>query len=111
MENSSPDSDDTSMFTLPAYSPKAIVCALSLGAAMVLVIFGLGFRRHNGGVPLVANNTMAISAACHVLGGEKDVALKPLMWGAVMHPIGEVPGHCSFSSRHVEPPIVGQRYA
>jgi hypothetical protein len=98
------------LFTLPGYSPKAVLCALCLGAAMVIVIFGMGFRKHPGGVPFVANNSMAISASCHPPEGDGDAAIKPVMWGAVKKAENGEPGHCSFTSYDVEPPVPGEKY-
>jgi len=102
-----------SVFTALGWSNKALVAAEVLGCAMLLVIFGLGWRRYKGGIPLVANMSMCISAACHPPKEDEDASHKKIMWGAVCHGSedGEQPGHCCFTSLEVEPLIEGRTYA
>ena len=59
--------EDTS-FTV-GYSLQAMVVTLVVGVVAVCVPVGLGMRRLWGGMPVVGSNSMAISAACHVLVG------------------------------------------
>jgi hypothetical protein len=51
----------------------------------------------------VGSCSAAISAACHPLGDEADVALVPVKWGVVG--VDKGVGHCALSGRHVSPPI------
>lgn len=61
-------------------------------------------------MPLVVNSSFAISAACHRPDGDEEASKKRVMWGALSHQDGELPGHCSFTSWEVEKPRVGDHY-
>ena len=50
----------------------------------------------------------AISAACHPLADEADVALVPVKWGVVG--IDQGVGHCALSGRYISPPIPWRHY-
>ncbi|RDW82405.1 hypothetical protein BP6252_03517 [Coleophoma cylindrospora] len=93
------------------YSAPATITSLILIASILTFVIAMGFKRFPTGLPVVGNNSLAISAACHPLADDVDVAEKSVMWGAVYHESGDTPGHCCFSSLDVEPPIVGQLYA
>ncbi|RDW75727.1 hypothetical protein BP5796_06548 [Coleophoma crateriformis] len=93
------------------YSAPATITNLILTASILTFVIVMGFKRFPTGLPVVGNNSLAISAACHPLAEDVDVAEKSVMWGAVYHETGDTPGHCCFSSLDVEPPIVGQLYA
>ncbi|KAL2064650.1 hypothetical protein VTL71DRAFT_3788 [Oculimacula yallundae] len=97
------------------YNPLAILLALLFGVSMVLAMILNGFKKLAEGSTLVGNNSLAISAACQRDGldeGDWDVGAekKRVMWGAVRHEIHGVPGHCCFSSGHVERPRIGDKY-
>ncbi len=49
------------------YSLRAMVVTLVLGVLAVCVPIALGMRRLHGEMPVVGSNSMAISAACHVV--------------------------------------------
>lgn len=53
----------------------------------------LGRRRYEAGIPLAANCSAVISAACHTKDGfaDSEVTYLPLQWG-VTHSAGDV-GH------------------
>lgn len=92
------------------YNPLAILIALLFGVSMVLAMILNGFRKLTDGSVLVGNNSLAISAACH---REKDEGAEKrrVMWGAVRHEAEDgTPGHCCFSSEHVEKPRVRDKY-
>ena len=95
----------------PGYSPKAIVASIALGSSMVAVLVGLSFRHYHGCIPLVRNDSLAISAACHPSSDDQDPAHSALMWGAVSHGDQDSPGHCCLTSKAVTPPIPGMYYA
>ncbi|KAH9206756.1 hypothetical protein DL95DRAFT_396674 [Leptodontidium sp. 2 PMI_412] len=92
------------------YNPLAILIALLFGVMMVLAMILNGFRKLTDGSVLVGNNSLAISAACQ---REKDEGAekRKVMWGAVRHEAEDgTPGHCCFSSEHVEKPRIGDKY-
>jgi hypothetical protein len=95
----------------PGYSPKAIIGSIALGSLMILILVGLSFRRYWGGIPLVRNNSLAISAACHPPLDDYDPAHSTLMWGAVSYSDEDSPGHCCLTSKAVTLPIPGMYYA
>jgi hypothetical protein len=103
-------SGDDGVFTLPGYSPKAIIAVIVLGIVMLLVLLRSGFRRFKSAMPLLLNNSWIISAACHAPAQDEDAAYKALMWGAVGHADGDVPGHCCFTSQSVDAPVEGGVY-
>jgi hypothetical protein len=70
---------------------------------------GMGLRRYKSGMPLAGSCSAALSAACHPLADEPDVALLPVKWGVVS--VAEGVGHCALSSRYVSPPITWRWYA
>ena len=100
---------DTSQTILTCgFSCIALIFLIAIGWVVLLVGVGLGFRRFKGGIPLVGSCSAAISAACHPLPDETDVALVEVMWGVVS--IGKGVGHCALSGRYVSPPISGRLY-
>jgi len=98
--------------TTIGYSPKALVATIALGSAMIIFLIGLGFRRYKGGIPLICNNSLSISAACHPLVKERDAAHSKVMWGAVSHGDDTTPGRCCLTStKSVVKPSDKYRYA
>lgn len=67
------------------YSPLAMIFAASLATAMLLVLAAFAFgRRFPADMPLATGCSASIAAACWPgKKVEKDLALKPLMWGVV----------------------------
>lgn len=62
-------------------------------------------------MPLMSSNSMAISAACHLLEQESpDSILKPLKYGVLESDTAGKPLHTGFSARHVLPLQDGQIY-
>jgi len=95
------------------FSPLSIVLVIAILVVMLLVAGIFSRRRLSSDIPLVAGNTAAISAACHDIGGEPDVATKELRWGVLYEAKSETgPGHCSLTSREdVTRPVEGRIYA
>jgi hypothetical protein len=83
-----------------------------VGGGLILAIVLLGLRRYDGTMRMVATNSRAISAACHVL--EEDRAngyLMPLQWGVVERSGGV--GKCAFTTApelEISVPMEGRRY-
>ncbi|CAG8977573.1 hypothetical protein HYALB_00008349 [Hymenoscyphus albidus] len=92
-----------------AYPPLAWLVAGSFGTMMVVVMVLTGFRKLKPCV-LVANNSLAIAAACHNTVGDEGAELRKVGWGAVKHDDDGSPGHCTFTSREVETPREGALY-
>lgn len=72
--------------------------------------FWFGYQKLDAAIPLVGAESAAISAACHHPNDAETEATKPLLWGVVEKPENGKPGHCSFSSGYVEPPMEGEYY-
>ena len=63
----------------------------------MLGLVGIGFRKYDDEMPLVASSSRAISAACHVLPGDVDNGyLLPVQWGVVK--VDKRVGHCAFTT-------------
>lgn len=94
------------------WSPIGVLCVVTVTITMLVFLLVSGGRRLRfGGMPMAGSCSAAISAACHPLGVEKDELWKqPVQWGVVAATDGE-PGHCSFSTRLVDPPLQGHKYA
>jgi hypothetical protein len=100
------------------YSPAAIIYAIITGSVLVIAAVVLGLRRFPTPMPLAAQCSAAISAACHPLK-EYDHALKPVQWGEVQLQ-GPAQGgdwtdtsrvfHCSFTSDEVNEPMKERLY-
>lgn len=57
----------------------------------------IGLRKYDAEMPLVASNSRAISAACHVLSGDKENGyMLPVRWGVVK--VEKRVGHCAFTT-------------
>ncbi|EXJ79752.1 hypothetical protein A1O3_08035 [Capronia epimyces CBS 606.96] len=97
--------------TACGFSPLAILLFLVILFVLVAVLIAVGSKHLPAGVPLVGTCSWAISAACHDIGGEKDAAIKPLMWGEIASSDPDGFGHCSISSRTVVQPTEGRTYA
>ncbi|KAL3472966.1 hypothetical protein BJX99DRAFT_249257 [Aspergillus californicus] len=70
------------------YSPVAIIFAIVVAGSLLIVSILLGFRRFSSRMPLAAQCSATISAACHpssasssTTDGDNDHALKPVQWG------------------------------
>ncbi|KAF7511429.1 hypothetical protein GJ744_004618 [Endocarpon pusillum] len=106
-----PGVSSSGVITACGYSPLAIVCAVSVGTLMLLALLVLSSQKLKPGIPIVGSNSFTISAACHPPKEDEDVAFKHLMWGAVSHQEGNLPGHCCLTSLDVEKPRCGNFYA
>lgn len=99
------------------FSALAMVLVLMLIFVMLLAMVLISVKRIPANIPVVGTCSWAISGACHDIGGEEDVALKPLIWGVTEKSMGggsdgyEKPGHCSITSREVDGPLVECVYA
>lgn len=71
------------MINTCGYSPIALLCTIIVGSVMTLGLVCVGMRKYDSPVPLAANCSAAISAACHAPAIDRRAAYKPLMWGEV----------------------------
>jgi hypothetical protein len=98
--------------TTAGYSGIALIFVLILGAVMLAALVAVGFQKlpTESGMPNAGSCSVVISAACHAPVEEiDDIALKPLMWGAVpdrgmLEHHGGLAGHCCLSSQQVTKP-------
>ncbi|PYI10621.1 hypothetical protein BO78DRAFT_458425 [Aspergillus sclerotiicarbonarius CBS 121057] len=65
------------------FSPIAIFIILILEGVALFSLLALAIRPFKSPMPLAAHCSAAISAACHPPTGDRDAALKPVMWGEV----------------------------
>ncbi|KAI1775604.1 hypothetical protein F4818DRAFT_457822 [Hypoxylon cercidicola] len=104
--------DVANSFSTCGYSPIAVFTTLIVGALVILSAVALGFRRYDGTMSMVCTNSMAISAACHVLEEDReDGYLLPVQWGVVE--IKDGIGKCSFTtapSNTLRMPVTGLMY-
>jgi hypothetical protein len=70
-----------------AYSPVAMLFAIIVGSSLLIIPILLSLRRFESPMPLVAQCSAAISAACHPMTSSMDDtanhALKPVQWGEI----------------------------
>ncbi|KAI1801235.1 hypothetical protein F4811DRAFT_468442 [Daldinia bambusicola] len=99
-------------FSTCGHSPFAVLITLIVGGLIVLTITALGFRTYDGTMSMVSTNSMAISAACHVLEEDREEAyLLPVQWGVVE--IKDGVGKCTFTTapdNRIKKPEVGLEY-
>ncbi|KAI1746556.1 hypothetical protein F4782DRAFT_544181 [Xylaria castorea] len=103
--------DTTNSFSTTGNSPIAIIITMIVSFLILLAIVCLGFRKYDGTMRMVSTNSLAISAACHVPGGDKTHGYQlPLQWG-VVEIDGTGAGHCSFTTAPDKEIKSPQRYA
>ncbi|KAI1377152.1 hypothetical protein F4677DRAFT_454255 [Hypoxylon crocopeplum] len=104
--------DLANSFSTCGYSPIAIITTLIAGALIIIVIVVMGLRTYKCPMSMVSTNSMAISAACHVLPEDRDDAyLLPVQWGVVEITNGV--GKCTFTTAprdQIKLPEVTLRY-
>ncbi|OJD17200.1 hypothetical protein AJ78_02693 [Emergomyces pasteurianus Ep9510] len=66
------------------FSSIPMIIAVAFGSLMLIAIFGLSLKRFDSRMPLAANCSAGISAACHPPENDKDAAFEPVMWGEVV---------------------------
>ena len=97
-------------FVTTGYSPIATLTVIILGAFIVVVAVVTSLQKFKSGMPLAGSCSAAISAACHPNHIEDEHAsILPLQWGVSANTGGI--GHCTFSSKDVDPPDEYTRYA
>lgn len=85
------------------YSPVPALLLIFVLGSIGITLGCLASRRLRGGMPLVRLNSLAIAAACHPDPEEKDLELKPLMWGELEEYLPNGKTHYSFSAKQVVP--------
>ncbi|OTA93633.1 hypothetical protein M434DRAFT_41031, partial [Hypoxylon sp. CO27-5] len=71
-------------FSTCGYSPIAVFITLLAAGFIILTMIAMGLRKYDGTMSMVSTNSMAISAACHVLQEDReDGHLLPIQWGVV----------------------------
>lgn len=133
-----PRDGDTPMqdeITTVAYSPLGMLLILVLGSLLLIFLVSIAWRKLPFGMPLIASNSLALSAACHIPGYTPEeraqAVLRPLNWGVTPSAAKSVDlgirtntspresdddasvgiQHCSFSDRPVEAPLRGNLYS
>jgi hypothetical protein len=109
-----PDSrDGQGLIYTCGWSPLAVLLVIVVGISMMCVTVGIGFRKLPTAMPVGANNSLVLAAACHPNKEEGDgLEYKKLKWGVVKSPGGNgQPGHCALSARDPPYPEAGQLYA
>lgn len=116
-----PDETSTSVLGL---SPLPLLVLLALLVFLGIMTLCLSLRStdpsptlddgHPAGNPLVlrgGTSSAVLSARCHRIPQETEVATQPVNWGVVWEGVGMHPGHATFSSRVVGLMKVGKAYA
>ena len=95
-------------------------CGYSITSALVLVtvLYALfvctgiqSFMKIKEKLPLAANCSLVISAACHPPPNDVDAYMRPVQWGVVTSDYAGSTEHCSITSERVTKPEVGTMYA
>lgn len=102
------DFDASQSILTCGFSCIALIFLIGIGWLVFITGVGMGLRRYQGGMPLAGSCSAALSAACHRLQDEPDVALVPVKWGVTNIENGV--GHCALSGRYVSPPITSRLY-
>lgn len=95
------------------YSALGVVCSLAFGALVFAVSVALIFCKCPPGLPLGPRNSLVVAAACHPPENGRYAGRKLVQWGVVSSEVrtrSDI-GHCTITSRKVEAPVEGQRYA
>ncbi|KKZ66920.1 hypothetical protein EMCG_07416 [[Emmonsia] crescens] len=66
------------------FSSVPMIIAVTLGGLLLIAVFGLSMRRFGSRMPLAANCSAGISAACHPPENDRNAAFEPVMWGEVV---------------------------
>ena len=105
-EHRSQKSDPKDIITC-AWSPPAVLCTIILASLMLVFLLFFGLRRLPTAMPVAGSCSAAIAAACHppAIELEEKIWEKKVRWGMVLEAKNEQPGHCSFSSGTVVPPV------
>ena len=93
------------------YSCAPILCTILLGSTMLLICLGMGARKFQSHMPVVASCSAAIAAACHRPKDDVDAAVLPVQWGDIHSEGTDQIGHCGFTSDDVQDMIPGRLYA
>lgn len=101
------------------YSDIGLLISIGLAVALMMSCrFIAGFRTYDKGLPIGGTNSAVISAACHVMYGDRehgkedaDITERPLKWGVTIKGGPETAGHLCFSAGEVEKPELGCLYA
>lgn len=78
---------------------------------MLTTLVAIGLRKFDADMPVLGNDSWAISAACHPTNDPGDSVYKGLQWGLVAVHRDTAVGRCCFTNSRVEPPVVGGKYA
>lgn len=71
--------------------------AILVGLTILLSVVALGCQKYDGTMRMVATNSMAISAACHVLEKDRtDGYMLPVTWGVIEEKDGK--GNCAVTT-------------
>jgi len=82
-------------------SYDGILATLVSCVVLILALHGIGLRKlHTKDMPMMCNNSRAISAACHLPRGEENAANKPVAYGVLIGE-GERLDRVGFSSLEV----------
>lgn len=84
------------------YSVLGISITLFIAVGICLALVALACRSLNPGIPVMSSCSLALSAACHPLSEESDVAAQKLMYGVLASTSGDARLRVGFSSKSVE---------
>lgn len=93
------------------YSSVSVLIFSLAWISLLLVVLALLLRKMTRRIPIAANCSLVISAACHASPDEIEPGLKPVQWGVVRSRFGGEIEHCGLSSEDVSEPQEGRWYA
>jgi len=93
--------DIDASFTVFMQSLGGLHASMIWAGVLLVILYILGLLPlQTKNMPLVSNNSLAISAACHALDTDQDAAKRPLAYGVLVGP-GEGMNRAGFSSMEV----------
>ena len=103
------------------FKPGGSLCTCGYSVLSLIVLMGVlylgmmctfisSYRHIEEKLPLAANCSLVLSAACHPPPDDVDAYKRPVRWG-VVHSRFQGIGHCSITSEEVTQPQAGKKYA
>jgi len=93
--------DTDASFTVFMQSQGGLNASMIWASVLLVILYILGLLPlQTKNMPLVSNNSLAISAACHALDTDRDAAKRPIVYGVLVSP-RERMDRAGFSSMEV----------
>ncbi|KEQ69019.1 hypothetical protein M436DRAFT_57197 [Aureobasidium namibiae CBS 147.97] len=103
--------DTGKAFVACGFSSFSCLVLISVVGSIIMAAYIVATLPLQENIPFGASCSAIISAACHPPDTDYEAHLKEVMWGVTDTAHSSGLQHCSFTSQHVSPPVVGNRYA